>query len=80
MSQSPVSRLILYSTEGCHLCDEALALLGPVVGETAVQIVEIADDDSLLERYGTRIPVLRERESGRELDWPFGAGELQAFL
>jgi hypothetical protein len=75
-----MSRLVLFSTEGCHLCEEALALLGPVVGETAVQIVEIADDDSLLECYGTRIPVLRDSSSGRELDWPFGTDDLQAFL
>ncbi|WP_200892090.1 glutaredoxin family protein [Methyloterricola oryzae] len=80
MSQSPVSRLVLFSTEGCHLCEEALALLIPLCGDDPPQIIEIAEDDSLLERYGSRIPVLRERESGRELDWPFGADELQAFL
>jgi hypothetical protein len=42
--------------------------------------VDIAFDDALMDAYATRIPVLREPASGRELGWPFGPEELEAFL
>jgi len=32
-----------------------------------------------LERYRTRIPVLRRMADGRELDWPFDRPQLLAF-
>jgi hypothetical protein len=31
-------------------------------------------------RYGTRVPVLREESSGRELGWPFDVAAVRAFL
>jgi glutaredoxin-related protein len=61
--------LILYGTEDCHLCDEAGTLLRQL-GLTW-QTIDIAEDDELLERYGTRIPVLSKLDSDDELDWPF---------
>lgn len=70
--------LLLYTTSGCHLCEQAEALLLRV-GEP-VETVEIADDEALLERYGVRIPVLRHRESGSELGWPFDATMIQCWL
>jgi hypothetical protein len=33
----------------------------------------------LLERYGVRIPVVRD-DQGRELGWPFDTAQLTAFL
>jgi hypothetical protein len=76
--------LELYSTSACHLCELAEALLIAVVPEAAVAwqcyVVDIADDDDLLERYGTRIPVVRRCDSGAELQWPFNAAQLAAFL
>lgn len=66
----------LYGTACCHLCDEAEAVL-QLVGVHAVAI-DIADDDSLLEKYGTRIPVLRR--AGAELGWPFDAEAVIRFL
>ncbi len=36
-----------------------------------VELIDIADSDGLIERYGQRIPVLA-CEAG-ELDWPFDA-------
>jgi Glutaredoxin-like domain (DUF836) len=61
--------LILYGTEGCHLCDEASTLLSQL--GLIWQTVDIAEDDVLLERYGTRIPVLSRLDNDDELDWPF---------
>lgn len=69
--------LILFGTDGCHLCDEARALLG----QAGVQAVyaDIVGDEALIERYGIRIPVLR-RPDGAELGWPFGLQALKDFL
>lgn len=74
--------LDLMTTEGCHLCDEAVAVLQQVLvaGEAEVDLVDIVFDSELLERYAVRIPVLVERGSGRELDWPFDAQRLRQFL
>ena len=42
--------------------------------------VFIDDDATLEERYGVRVPVLRDDASGTELDWPFDATQLQTWL
>lgn len=77
-------RLTLYGTAGCHLCEDAEALLAKGIvrqpGRYAIIIADIADDALLLERYGLRIPVLQDQGSGAELDWPFGPDEILAFL
>ena len=70
--------LLLYTTSGCHLCEQAEALLQSA--GALVETVEIADDEELLERYGVRIPVLRHRETGGELDWPFDAAAIQRWF
>jgi len=69
---------ILYQRDDCHLCDLALAVLAQarVPGLDSVFI----DDDAALEvRYGSRVPVLRDGQ-GRELDWPFDAATLSAWM
>jgi len=68
----------LYGTRYCHLCDEAEATLRRI-GVEAVY-VDIADDDRLIEKYGTRIPVLQRVDSGEELGWPFDAAAILRFL
>ena len=71
--------LALYSTGGCHLCERAEALVRRRVG-ASLDLVEIADDPELLERYGVRIPVLRRLDTGQELDWPFDEQAVQSLL
>ncbi len=68
--------LILYGTEGCHLCHEAQTLLQQM--DVAWRDIDIIDHDDLLDRYGTRIPVLQQH--GRELDWPFQQQDVLRFL
>jgi len=62
--------LILYGTEGCHLCEDAQAVLADI--GLAWQGIDIAEDDALLARYDIRIPVLARQDNGAELNWPFG--------
>ena len=51
--------LTLYTRPGCHLCDELLAELEPMVEDKArVEIVDISDDETLSRRFGLLIPVL----------------------
>lgn len=64
------TRLILYHTTGCHLCDEARQLLAQVPN-IILEEVEIGDDPALRERYGLRIPVLLRPDVEVTLDWPF---------
>lgn len=70
--------LTLYVTRGCHLCEDALAVLAEAGLGDAVQAVEIGYDEALAERYGVRIPVLRVVITGQELDWPFTVAEVRA--
>lgn len=65
--------LELLGTPGCHLCEQAAGLLRAAGQARAItwRETDIALDDALLDRYGTRIPVLRHPD-GRELAWPFG--------
>ena len=69
--------LILYSTGGCHLCERAEALLRsmPELRRVTVDVVDIAGDAALLERYGQSIPVVAT-PSGNTIAWPFNADDV----
>ncbi|MFL0799220.1 MAG: glutaredoxin family protein [Agarilytica sp.] len=72
---------ILYSTLGCHLCDQALAVIRPqLASQSDIQIVDIADNDALFELYGVRIPVVKHESTGKEMGWPFGERELSDWM
>ena len=74
-------RIELFTTLGCHLCEEALAL-ATQLQQSGMNLditeVEIADSPELVEQYGIRIPVIRQGD--REIGWPFNLTELQQFL
>lgn len=74
--------LLLYTTSGCHLCEEAQALLDWAGQQVPLQVsaVEISGDAALVERYGIRIPVVQRAVDGAELGWPFDGPDLLAFL
>jgi glutaredoxin len=48
--------LVLYGRDGCHLCDDARAVLERV--GHPFEEVDIESDDALLRRYLERIPVV----------------------
>jgi glutaredoxin len=50
----------LYGRPGCHLCDDALAVLERIRADQpfALETVNIEDDDALLRAYLERIPVV----------------------
>ena len=55
----PGARVTLYGKPGCHLCDDARAIVEQVCGELGVgwTEIDITGDPALFERYGEQIPV-----------------------
>ena len=53
------ARVTLYGRRGCHLCDDARAVINRVcvdLGESFTE-VDIDSDPALLDRFGEEIPV-----------------------
>lgn len=86
-------RIVLYSTQGCHLCEMAYALLVELGINKQVEVIDIALNDTLFERYGITIPVLSivsvANDEGinsitechsSELGWPFDINTLKQWL
>jgi len=69
--------MILYHTEGCHLCEQAMALLQQC--QVDYQVVDIVFDKKLVALFGTSIPVL-ENPKGQYLNWPFTHSDIEQFV
>ena len=74
--------LQLFHTAGCHLCEQAEALVLPLMEQQGwvLQRTDIADDEALMERYAMRIPVLRNPRCALELGWPFDVRQVLELL
>ena len=70
---------VLYQRDYCHLCDQALAVLAQA-RLPDFDSVWVDDSQELEDRYGTRVPVLRDVRDGRELDWPFDETAVRGFI
>ena len=53
--------ILIYSTSHCHLCEQAESLLSYLSSKHPISWtkIEIIEDAELLERYGTKIPVMK---------------------
>jgi hypothetical protein len=53
-------KLVVYIKDGCHLCEQMLDELGQMSlpGEMEIQTIVIDDNDQLMEKYGSKVPVL----------------------
>ncbi|AWK81882.1 glutaredoxin family protein [Photobacterium damselae] len=73
--------ITLYSTQGCHLCEQAYQLLVQAGVQDRVQTIDTALDDTLFSRYGVTIPVLSlSHIPSVELNWPFDITQLRDWL
>ncbi len=57
----PTPKLTLISKPGCHLCDDARAVMASVSGDfpgVTIDELSIADDAELFEKYVEEIPVV----------------------
>ncbi|MFT5692868.1 MAG: hypothetical protein ACI92E_002204 [Oceanicoccus sp.] len=76
-----VKKLIIYNTLGCHLCEQALDLILPLIDKgDIIEAVDIGDSDDLIELYGIRIPVVVRDDNGSEIGWPFDKSQFLVFL
>ena len=68
-----MTQLVMYTTSHCHLCEQAEAMLTSLqkLYNISWEPVEISENEHLIQRYGTRIPVIKRLDNQRELDWPF---------
>ncbi len=75
------NHLTIYSGPNCHLCEQAKAILYPLLAEKGWELVEvnIQDDERLKEKYGIRIPVVA-LPNGDEKGWPFTAAQIGRML
>jgi glutaredoxin len=50
----------LYTREGCHLCDEAKAVMAPILARVGgtLREVDIDDDAALRTKYNESVPVI----------------------
>ena len=55
-----MATVVLYARPGCHLCDDARAVIEAARAEVAFafQEIDIESDDALVRDYGLRIPVV----------------------
>lgn len=75
------ARVTLYSRPGCHLCEQARAVVEQVCAELDEEYVEVSidDDPALRDRFGEEIPVTFV--DGRQHDfWRVDADRLRAAL
>ncbi|MFQ6404200.1 glutaredoxin family protein [Methylophilus sp. 'Pure River'] len=74
------NQLILFGTQGCHLCEDAEHLLQAL--DLPYEYLDIIDDEKLLQRYEISIPVLMQKSASnpKELYWPFTADTINHWL
>lgn len=73
-------RLTLFGTSGCHLCEQASALITECLPTAVIDYIDIAEQEHWQTQYALRIPVLCHPETMHELDWPFTANEVLNFF
>lgn len=73
--------LTLYTGPHCHLCDQAKDVIYPVIQEAGWRLeeVNIAEDESLKDKYAMRIPVI-VLPDGQEKGWPFSSGQVKRLI
>lgn len=75
------ARVVLLVREGCHLCDDAVAVVERVCAQLSVtwQVVDVDGDDRLRAEYGDHVPVTIV-DGVRHAIWFVDAGALRAAL
>ncbi|RMF13515.1 MAG: glutaredoxin family protein [Gammaproteobacteria bacterium] len=88
---SEIVNLFVLGTEGCHLCEQAEAVVLEVAehftrhGVPVQRVpIDIADHPDWVAAYGTRIPVVTWTWPAplpeQELGWPFDQADLYHFI
>jgi len=86
MAHSPVPELILYTRDGCHLCDDARAIVQGLLEDraargrrtAAIRERDISTDPAWERQFHATIPVLEI--GGRRLELAVSAAGIRRFL
>jgi hypothetical protein len=86
MSATPLPDVILYTRDGCHLCDETRALVQSLLEDRAargrpaglLRERDITANEEWERQFFATIPVVEVR--GRRLELATSAGKLRRFL
>ena len=73
-------KLKFYTRPDCDLCNKAETLLAEGGFGSAYEKVDIESDIELLDRYGDKIPVIHNTETGEKLAWPFTASQVRELV
>lgn len=68
-------KVTLFHTDGCHLCDKAMAMVIEAGLQESLQLCDIVEHQSLMNEYQTVIPVLAF-STGIKLYWPFSLQDI----
>ncbi len=76
-------KLILLGTSGCHLCEQAEALINECLQNglwCTVELIDIAEQTQWQAGYATMIPVLLHGQTDQFLSWPFTKENILTFI
>lgn len=77
-------KFVLYTGTFCHLCEQAKAVIYPVLPPGAnFSEINIDGDPELKARYGLTIPVFAVQDGQGtvvEKNWPFSQGQIRRLL
>ncbi|NOU49368.1 glutaredoxin family protein [Pseudoalteromonas sp. JBTF-M23] len=75
-----MAKYVLYHTEGCHLCEQALELILQLIPSQECELVDILSDEALMVAYQTSIPVIKRCSDEQVLYWPFDQQKIQQLV
>jgi hypothetical protein len=86
-----MNKYYLYGSEGCHLCEQALAICLAVLPREQFVEIDIIEQEkvaheeqTLVELYGVHIPVLEklrdDSNKNTRLFWPFNHDQVVKFI
>jgi hypothetical protein len=78
----PMPELYFYTTQGCRLCEDRLAILKPITKRLRynLQVIDIMYDKKAEMAYASTIPVLVRSDRDTSLYGAFNADEIYRFL
>ncbi len=81
-----MQKIIFFTTFGCHLCEKVEQMFSQYFHENngainfELVVCDIIDDEGNLEKYRTKIPVLKNENLDQEIEWPFDYFEFKSWL
>ena len=85
-----MQKIIFYTTFTCSLCEQVEqmfsqyflknSLANTTENKFELEVFDIIDDEDILQKYRTKIPVLKNENSNSELCWPFDFSTFEKWI